>query len=209
MDYGGVMTTSMTVSFGAFCVENDVDPRRLTAVLAEAYATDGSRPFGTRGIVALVETGAISGEEFDERLAAALSEGSPAPVDPADLSARLMAALRPEPRMIAAVEAARGLGLKTALVSNTWGVQPSPDRFGSFDAVVLSGREGLRKPNPEIYLLTAFRLGVPARACVFVDDIPANVAGAEAVGMAGILHRDSAITVRKLEALFGLPIGQP
>ena len=188
--------------------ENEVDPRTLSAVLAEAYATDGGQSVGARGIVVLVETGAISGEEFDERLAAALSEGRPAPVDPVDLSARLMAALRPEPRMIAAAEEARRLGIKTALVSNTWGVQPPSDRFGSFDAVVLSGREGLRKPNPEIYLLSAFRLGVPARACVFVDDIPANVAGAETVGMTGILHRDSAITIPKLEGLFRLPLAQ-
>src|SRR5438309_321161 len=87
VDFGGVMTTSMSVSFGAFCVENEVDPRTLSAVLAEAYATDGGQSVGARGIVVLVETGAISGEEFDERLAAALSEGRPAPVDPVDLSA--------------------------------------------------------------------------------------------------------------------------
>ena len=36
-------------------------------------------------------------------------------------------------------------------------------------------------------------------ACVFVDDLRENVAGAEAVGMTAILHRDPAETIAELE----------
>ena len=37
---------------------------------------------------------------------------------------------------------------------------------------------GMRKPEPEIYELTLERLGLPAEACVFVDDLELNVAAA-------------------------------
>ena len=75
-----------------------------------------------------------------------------------------------------------------------------------FDVMMLSGRERLRKPDTEIYLLAAERAGVATDQAVFVDDIPANVEGARRVGMTGVLHRDAAITVPKLEALLGVAL---
>ena len=60
---------------------------------------------------------------------------------------------------------------------------------------MISGDVGLHKPQPEIYELGAERIGVPPAACVFVDDLRENVAGAEAVGMTAILHRDPATTI--------------
>jgi FMN phosphatase YigB (HAD superfamily) len=44
---------------------------------------------------------------------------------------------------------------------------------------------------------------------VFVDDLRENVAGAEGVGMIGVLHRDPAETVRQLEELLGVRLGPP
>jgi FMN phosphatase YigB (HAD superfamily) len=38
---------------------------------------------------------------------------------------------------------------------------------------------------------------------VFVDDLRENCAGAEAVGMTAILHRDVADTVARMEELLG------
>lgn len=52
---------------------------------------------------------------------------------------------------------------------------------------VLSHECGLLKPDPEIYLLAAGAHGVAARDCIFVDDNPAYVEGARAVGMRGHL----------------------
>ena len=75
-----------------------------------------------------------------------------------------------------------------------------------FDATVISGDVGLHKPQPEIYRLACERLGVGRRSAVFVDDLRENVAGAEAVGMAAVLHRDSAATIAELERLLGLPL---
>jgi len=209
VDYGGVLTTSMTVSFAAFCQATGVDPSRLKDVLAAAYASaeDANVPANDlHDLVRGVETGRLDPDEFDRRLAAALSEGLPEPVAPDGLTSKLFGELRPDERMRHAVRAAREHGLVTGLISNTWGVASPEDVDGMFDVVALSGRERLRKPDPEIYRLTAERAGVATERAVFVDDIPANVDGARAVGMTGVLHRDAAITVPKLEALLGVTL---
>ena len=58
-----------------------------------------------------------------------------------------------------------------------------------FDAMVGSAEVGMAKPEPAIYRLAAERLGVPAEACVFIDDYELNVAAAAEVGMRGICYR--------------------
>src|SRR5438046_9411342 len=78
-------------------------------------------------------------------------------MEPDGLTTRLLAQLGPDQVMRSAVAEARRRGLLVGLISNTWGVTPPPDLEGAFDAVVLSGREGVRKPDPAIYLLAAAR----------------------------------------------------
>ena len=56
-----------------------------------------------------------------------------------------------------------------------------------FDAVVDVVQVGVRKPSPEPYLAVAEALGVPASECLFVDDLPVNCRGAEAVGMRSLV----------------------
>ncbi|HCO04256.1 MAG TPA: hypothetical protein DIT48_13020 [Actinobacteria bacterium] len=209
VDYGGVLTTSMTASFAAFCVANEVDPRHLKRVLAEAYG--GGAGGDLTDLVASVETGRLALEEFDVRLAALLSEGRAQPLEAADLTLRLFGGLRPDEPMVEAVRLAKGAGrLRTGMLSNTWGPRgaPSVDE-GLFDTIVRSGEVGLRKPDPEIYLLTASRLGVEPERCVFVDDIPTNVEGARAVGMTATLHKHAAITLPALEALLEVALTAP
>jgi putative hydrolase of the HAD superfamily len=63
---------------------------------------------------------------------------------------------------------------------------------------------GVHKPKPEIFLLAAERLGIEPGDCVFVDDLRENVAGAEAVGMTAVLHRDPDETLPRLEELLGV-----
>lgn len=55
-----------------------------------------------------------------------------------------------------------------------------------FDGIVVSGEEGLVKPDPAIYRLLFDRYGLKASDCVFIDDNEANVAGARAAGMTGL-----------------------
>jgi putative hydrolase of the HAD superfamily len=111
---------------------------------------------------------------------------------------------RPHDRMRALVAHARRSGLRTALISN--GVGPEYDRDGwaeLFDVTVVSGEVGMRKPDADIYLLCARRLGVPPHRCVFVDDLMLNVRGAVAAGMVGLRHRSYDETAAELRVLFG------
>ena len=112
--------------------------------------------------------------------------------------------------MIGAVRRAREHGLKTALLSNSWGNRDSYqfEHFDTlFDGVVISGEVGLRKPDPEIYALAAREIRTPPEQCVFVDDIAANVRGAVKAGMVGVHHTDTEATLGELEALFGVDLG--
>lgn len=53
-----------------------------------------------------------------------------------------------------------------------------------FPVVLVSGQEGMRKPDPEIFHRALKRLDVPPEAAVYVGDNPdADIAGAQAAGM--------------------------
>jgi len=206
VDYGGVMTSSTGRAFAAFAVEAGVDPERFKAVVEEAYGPGGGDP---GGMVASMETGRMPVEEFERWLAGRLSEGRPEPLDPDGIKARLFAGMVPDESMVEAVARARAAGIRTGLVSNSWGnTGYKRTRFGElFDAVVISAEVGLRKPEPEIYLLAADRIAVPPAECVFVDDLLPNADGARAVGMEAMVHRSAEFTIPKLEALLGVPLG--
>jgi len=66
------------------------------------------------------------------------------------------------------------------------------------DGVVVSGHEGVVKPDRAIYELLLSRYGLEARGTWFTDDSPRNVAGAAAVGMAASVFIDAATTRAEL-----------
>jgi len=81
--------------------------------------------------------------------------------------------------------------LKTGLISNAWtnGRRVFSVDFpiaDAFDTMVISAEEGVMKPDPRIYHIALQRLGVAAHQSIFIDDVPANVRGADAVGMLGV-----------------------
>ncbi len=94
-----------------------------------------------------------------------------------------------------------------ALVSNaTTRLERDLEALGvtrAIDVVVNSCRIGIAKPDAGFYLAAAERVGVPANECLFVDDTPANVAAARALGMAAVVHRVPADLRRALEPLLG------
>jgi putative hydrolase of the HAD superfamily len=108
--------------------------------------------------------------------------------------------------MLDAVRTARRAGVRTGLISNSVGTDIY-DRAvldELFDAIVISGEVGLHKPQPEIFLLGAERVGLAPAECVFVDDLRENCAGAEAVGMTAVLHRGVERTLAELERLLAV-----
>jgi putative hydrolase of the HAD superfamily len=197
VDYGGVLTTSISQSFAAFCDEVGIASHLLREALLEAYRTSGDSP------VHQMETGRITAEEFTHQLALGLAQHAGVDIPHQGLLERLFACVEPDERMLAAVAAVRKAGIRTALLSNSWGNRGYPrERFGElFDGVVISGEVGLRKPDPPIYRLAAERIGLPPDSCVFVDDIEENVTAAEAVGMSGIVHRRTQDTLARLAAI--------
>jgi epoxide hydrolase-like predicted phosphatase len=120
----------------------------------------------------------------------------------------LFAGVRPDVAMVEAVRRARAGGVRTALVSNSWGVHRYPhDLFDElFDGVVISGVEGTRKPARRMYELGAERAGVTAGECVFVDDLPFNLTPAQRLGMATVHHTSAGQTIPELERLLGLEL---
>jgi FMN phosphatase YigB (HAD superfamily) len=65
-----------------------------------------------------------------------------------------------------------------------------------FPVIVVSGERRLAKPDRRIYELTLSEMGLPAATTLLIDDNPANIDGARAVGMDGIVYR----SVEDLEA---------
>jgi 2-haloacid dehalogenase len=64
--------------------------------------------------------------------------------------------------------------------------------FDRFRDIVVSGDEKLVKPDPAIYALALKRFGLQGPDAVFVDDSPANIDGANAAGIHGVLFTDAA-----------------
>ena len=75
------------------------------------------------------------------------------------------------------------------------------DFFNLFDDMVISGEVGLLKPEPAIFHLLLGKIGYAPQKCVFIDDIPANVAGAREVGITGIQFRSPEQLEADLQAL--------
>ncbi len=75
------------------------------------------------------------------------------------------------------------------MLSNADGPAAARAASGSTDLLLLSGDTGLRKPDPAAFADAVARLGVAPGECVHVDDLPANVRGAVAAGLVGVLHR--------------------
>lgn len=191
VDFGGVLTTNIWDSFDRFCAGEGID----RGTIRELFRTDGE----ALALLRSLERGAIADDDFEREFGRLLR------VDPHGLIERLLGGLEPEPAMIEMVAKARAGGIRTGLISNSWGTgiyERAP--IDAFDATVISGDVGLHKPQPEIYELGAERIGIAPTACVFVDDLRENVAGAEAVGMTAVLHRDPAETITELEKLLGL-----
>lgn len=193
VDFGGVLTTNIWVSFDRFCEAEGLEP----GAVLRLFRDDPEALSDLRKL----ECGEYSDQEFEERFARRLG------VAREGLISRMFAGLEPEEAMIDAVKSARGAGLQTALISNSWGTgiyERAPMEI--FDAVIVSGDVGLHKPQPEIYLLAAERVATEPEACVFVDDLRENIEGAEAVGMTGVLHRDPAVTLERLGRLLDLDL---
>jgi len=107
----------------------------------------------------------------------------------ADYASRCSAFAVPFDAMLSTLIAIRSMGLPIAIVTNggtefqTKSIE-ALDLHKLTDAIFISEREGLRKPDPALFVRAAEQLGVPPERCLFVGDNPvADVLGAAATGM--------------------------
>ena len=195
VDWGGVMTTDLFASFRAFCEKEGLSPDAMR----DAFRANRD----ARELLIALEEGRMDEAEFEPQLAALLK------VEPRNLIDRLFAGSSLDPLMVAAVRAAHDSGIRTGLVSNSWGVRryPRPLMAELFDGIVISGEVGIRKPAPRMYELGAERIGVEPAACVYVDDLPFNLEPARELGMATIHHVGATETIAELERLLDRHLG--
>lgn len=195
VDWGGVMTSDVFDTFRAFCELEGLEPDTLR----QRFREDRS----ARELLIALETGELPEEEFEPRFAAILGVEAPRLID------RIFAGGSPNEQMLAAVAQAREQGVRTGLISNSWGTRRYDRELlrTLFDGVVISGEVGVRKPTPAIYELAVQRVGLLPAQCVFVDDLPFNLEPAAELGMATVHHTSTTETLAQLERLLGVELG--
>jgi len=175
----------------------------MDGVLVDSYQAH----FQSWRIVAASRARSMSREEFDatfgrtsrEIIAALWPEIVSTDEDIARLDAEKEAAFREMlvsdfpamPGAEALLESLHGAGFALAVGSSgpPENVDLVLDRLGkrSLFGAVVHGRDVTRgKPDPQVFLLAAERLGVPPRHCAVVEDAPLGIAAAKAAGMASV-----------------------
>ncbi|MBK8900793.1 MAG: HAD family phosphatase [Anaerolineaceae bacterium] len=95
--------------------------------------------------------------------------------------------------------------VKVGIISNTnevhvaW-LRANLPELNQFSSVIMSNEVGLLKPEADIFELSLAQLGVAPAQALFVDDVAENVAGATAVGLAGLHHTDWPTTRHAVES---------
>ena len=205
-DWGGVMTSPINDSVNAWLAADGIDRASYVAVMRQwvkqAYS-DGTDP----NPIHALERGESTNDEFELALAKELVLENGGPVAGPGLLARMFAGQTLDEEMLALLRKLKASGVPTGLLSNSWGGGYPTELFPDmFDAVVISGEVGMRKPEPRIFLHAAQLLGLEPRECVFIDDIQANITAAEQIGFTGVLHTAAEDTARQVADLLGVAI---
>lgn len=194
LDFGGVLTTRMRLNGEAF--------ERAEGLHSGAYFHAlNEHPDGV-AVYSALETGEATQQDWNRVIGGILG------IDPTDLMRRALANLHPEGQIVDAAHRARAVGIKVAMLSNSFGIEPyNPYEDKGmwrdfFDAVILSELEGVRKPSPLIYQRALKALELEGTECVFVDDHPENLPPAEALGIRTVHHAtDPAATAAFLDSI--------
>jgi 2-haloacid dehalogenase len=108
----------------------------------------------------------------------------------------------------------RAGGVRLVALSN-WSAETFPtarerfDFLAWFEGIVISGEVGVNKPDPRIFEHLVERFGIAPAAALFIDDSPANVDAARALGFSAIRFTDATALRRELVRLGLLPDLRP
>ena len=205
-DWGGVMTNPIIETVTAWLDHDGIDRDSYRTVMRAWVAVAYQGGDAVSPIRAL-ETGQCTEAEFERQLAGQLVRVDGGAVLADGLLTRMFAAAQYDQMMHDLIRAARQAGLRTGLLSNSWGGSYPRHLFPElFDGVVISGEVGMRKPEERIFRLAAKVIGLEPAECVFIDDIEENIRAGEAVGMLGVHHRSTAQTRARVGELLGIPV---
>lgn len=201
-DFGGVLTTPLLGSFMAFQNETGISTENLGRAMAAIAEADGENPLFE------LERGEITEVAFLERLSDGLEPLLGHRPQMHRFKEIYFEALDPNPQMIELMRELKASGYRMAMLTNNvreweplWRTMLPVDAI--FETVVDSGFVGCRKPEPQIYELTLERIGMPAEACLFVDDLAHNCEGARKAGMGAVHFRDNEQAIAEIRAALG------
>jgi epoxide hydrolase-like predicted phosphatase len=204
VDWGGVLTEPLDSAIRAWAEIDGVEFEHYVDVM-RTWLGPHQGELARDNPVAALERGEIEVPHFEEQLAQRLAQAAGREVRAVGLLQRMFDQFEHAPAMSALVLRARRAGLRTGLLSNSWGNEyPREGWDEMFDAIVISGEVGMRKPEPEIFAHALDLLGVLAEETVFVDDLAHNVQAAVELGLVGVHHTSYETTASELEELFGV-----
>jgi putative hydrolase of the HAD superfamily len=203
VDFYGVLTDGIDDAMRAWTKLDDIEYSMFREAMADWFGDLGVTE-ATFNPVHALERGELEVPDFEHQLASRLRRRDGSPVTPDGLVRRMFSRFEHAPDMAGLVHRAHRAGIRTALLSNSWGDQYLRHGWQDmFDVVVISGEVGMRKPEPDIFRHTLTQLGLLPHECVFVDDHDRNVRAAADLGIVGVLHEGFDTTARELEVLFG------
>jgi len=201
-DFGGVLTSPLLDSFAALQDSSGISLDALGKAMGAIWERDGVHPLFE------LETGRSTESAFLEQLSNALSAGRGARTELHGFGERYFANLHPNERLIDYMRELHDRGYRTAICTNNvreweplWRAKLPVDEI--FDVVVDSAFVGIRKPDPGIYEITLERLGVPAGAALFVDDVELNCHTARELGIEAVWFRDTDQAIEDIERALG------
>ena len=198
-DFGGVLTSPLVESFMAFQDQTGITTETLGKAMQAAAEAEGENPLFA------MERGEITEVAFLEKLTVQLEPLLGHPPEMHRFKEIYFEALQPNPEMISLMRELKAAGYRMAMLTNNvreweplWRPMLPVDEI--FETVVDSGFVGCRKPETRIYALTLERIGLPAEACLFVDDIQVNCEGAEKAGMTAVHFQDNEQAISEVRA---------
>lgn len=198
-DFGGVLTTPLLASFAAIQDDIGISAESLGKAMREGLEEGEEIPLFK------LERGEISEDEFLDRLSDGLETILGHRPHLHHFRHMFFGALDPNEPLIALMRELKADGLKMAMLTNNvreweplWRSMLPVDEI--FEEIVDSAFVGCRKPEPRIYELTLERIGMPAEACLFIDDLQVNCEGAEAAGMSAVHFRDNEQAIGEIRA---------
>jgi putative hydrolase of the HAD superfamily len=205
-DFGGVLTSPLIESFMAFQDQTGITTETLGKAMQAAAEAEGENPRFA------MERGEITEVAFLEKLTVQLEPLLGHPPEMHRFKEIYFEALQPNPEMIDLMRELKAGGYRMAMLTNNvqeweplWRSMLPVDEI--FETVVDSGFVGCRKPESKIYSLTLERVGAPAEACLFVDDVEVNCEGARRAGMTAVHFRENEQAIAEIRAALAQTAG--